>query len=137
MGFGLDHEAIHIPVHVHSPSSAVLVSSKYHTASLMTIVTFVVANVLWRWLWHHASVYRYYFWSEERRPHLWVMLNRLGACQRGRSVVHRADARNSRFLMRGPSRYCCGDGNFNSAAGYSAATTGFRCSCAAAQKKFA
>src|SRR5881275_2285008 len=58
MGFGLDHAAIHIPGHVHSPSSAILVSSKYHHGLGNDDRHFRGANVLWWWLWHHAGVYR-------------------------------------------------------------------------------
>src|SRR5205807_1497370 len=42
-------------------------------------------------------------------------------------IVHRPYAGNDRFLCRRVARHRCGDGNFNSAAGFSAATTGFRC----------
>src|SRR5205085_8578559 len=82
MGFGLDHAAIHIPGHVHSPSSAILVSSKYHHGLVNDDHHVRGANVLWWWLWHHAGVYRGLLWSEERRPHLWVNVDRLELCQR-------------------------------------------------------
>ena len=55
--------------------------------------------------------------------------------QRGRSVVHRPYAGNDRFLCRRATRHRRGDGNFNSAAGYSAATTRFRDSWRCAPKE--
>jgi len=106
-----------------------------NTASLMTIVTFVV-----------LMCYGGGFGTCQRLPLITLVaknvgpiygyVDRLELCQRGRSVVHRADARNSRFLCGGPSRYCCGDGNFNSAA-VIAATRASVAAGAAAQRKFA
>jgi len=107
MGFGLDHEAIHIPVMFILQSSAVLVSSSITTASLMTIVTFVVLMCYGGGFGTMPAFTVITFGPKNVGPIYGLMLTAWSFASAVRSVVHRADARNSRFLCGGPPRYCC------------------------------
>jgi hypothetical protein len=96
------------------------------TASLMTIVTFVVLMCYGGGFGTMPAFTADYFGPKNVGPDLRLDADRVGLCQRVRSSTHRAHARNRWFISRRASCHRRCHGGFNSFADPGASTTNTR-----------